>query len=168
MIQIKIEEESDLYNRFDPARRRINEDLYRYLQSFCTDVAAKKYSFDRLVIICDAPVDVQWFKSALQDAVRDDQEAFRLQISENNRRAVFEYIAGIALSVAGFLLSYFLDQILLALISFFGSMFLREAVTIGTKLNPDIKHLKRRLDPLLSCEVEVVAETGGAGRASGQ
>lgn len=168
MIQIKINEESELYNCFDPARRRINDGLYKYLKSFCTDVAAKKHTFDRLEIICDAPVDVQWFKEVLRDAVRDDQEAFNLQISENNRRAAFEYVAGIGLSVAGFVLSYIHDQILLAMISFFGSMFLRDAVTISTELNPDIRHLKSRLDPLLSCEIEVRAnapKTDGTGRA---
>jgi replicative DNA helicase len=47
------------------------------------------------------------------------------------------------------------DKVLLALVSFFGTMVLNEAVTIGTKINPDIKRLKNRLNPLLNCEVVV-------------
>ena len=69
------------------------------------------------------------------------------------------YLIGILLSAAGVALSLVLDQVLLALISFFGSMAIKDAVTIHLKLNPDIRHLKKLLDPFRDFRLEVV--TGG-------
>ena len=115
--------------------------------------------FNTIQIMTDAPVDGDRFRENLHKAIKKDQEALDWQLATNNKRAVWEYITGIGLSVVGFLLSIYLDKILLALVSFFGSMILREAVAIGTKLNPDIRHLKKRLDPLLACKIEVVPNT---------
>ena len=63
---------------------------------------------------------------------------------------------GIALSAIGILVSVILDQVLLAIISFFGSMAIRDAFTILTKINQDIRSLKKLLDPFSSLTLEVI------------
>ena len=155
MIQIQIKEESQLYNQLDPQRNRVSEEVYSYIKSFCTESESKKHEFDKLLIIADESVDVHGFKRALHDTIRREQEVIESQIATNKRRAIWGYIVGIALSVAGVLIASLTDKVLLALVSFFGTMVLNEAVTIGTKINPDIKRLKNRLNPLLNCEVVV-------------
>ena len=64
---------------------------------------------------------------------------------------------GILLSIVGVALSLILDQVLLAIISLFGSMAINDAVTNSAKVNPDIKQIKKLLDPLFSFELEVMA-----------
>lgn|GEM_PF-2783690 len=155
MIQIQIKEESQLYNQLDPNRNRVSEEVYNYLKSYCTESESKKHEFDKLNIISDEPVDAHNFKRALHDTIRREQEVFECQIATNKKRAIWGYIVGIALSIAGVLIASLTDKVLLALVSFFGTMVLNEAVTIGTKINPDIKRLKNRLNPLLNCEVVV-------------
>ena len=72
------------------------------------------------------------------------------------------YIIGIVLSAAGVTLALLLNQVTLQLISFFGSMAIRDAVTIHLKLNPDIRRLKMLLEPFRDFTLEVVpaGETG--------
>ena len=156
MIQLQIKNESDLYNSYDPSRTRINDEVYRYLKSFCTDIESGKHLHDTLQIITDSPIDEDRARTAIQEAVKKDQDAFDRQISTNRRRAMWLYLIGILLSAAGVTLSLVLDQVLLALISFFGSMAIRDAVTIHLKLNPDIRHLKKLLDPFRDFRLEVV------------
>ena len=160
-IQLCVEKEMDLYNPLDPAHMRINDRVYSYLKSFTTESEINRNEFDKLQVISNSPVNGERFKQALHAAVKKDQREFDWQISINNKRAVWEYIAGIGLSLAGVLLAYYMDKILIALVSFFGSMILRDAVMIGTKINPDIKRLKKRLKPLMACEVEVIPGNQG-------
>ena len=51
-------------------------------------------------------------------------------------------VVGIGLSALGVALSVVMDQILLAIISFLGSMGIKDAVTIQTTINHDIKSQK--------------------------
>lgn len=69
---------------------------------------------------------------------------------------------GTLLSIAGVALSLVLDQVLLAVISLFGTMAINEAVTISAKINPDIRRLKKLLDPLLSFDLEVINSDSAA------
>lgn len=155
MIQIQIKEESQLYNQLDPNRNRVSEEVYNYLKSYCTESESKKHEFDKLNIISDELVDAHDFKRALHDTIRREQEGLECQIATNKRRAIWGYVVGIALSMAGVLIASLTDKVLLALVSFFGTMVLNEAVAISTKIIPDIRQSKNRLNLLLNCEVEV-------------
>ena len=156
MIQLRIQKESDLYNPYDPAQTRINDKVYHYLKSFCTELEYKNHLHDTLQIITDEPINEEKFKTALQAAVQEDRDEFDFQIALNQKRAVWGYIMGILLSIVGVTLSVLLDQVLLALISFLGTMTISDAVTIQAKVNPDIKRLRRLLDPFSDFKLEVV------------
>ena len=159
MIQLHITKESDLYNPYDPSQTRIDDKVYNYLKSFCTELEAPKHLNDTLQIITDSPIDEDKFRVALQDAVKRDRDEFDRQVAENNRRVMWEYIVGIALSAIGVSLSLWKDQILLALISFLGTRAIGNAVTIQTTVNHDIKRLKNLLDPFCDFKLEVI-QTG--------
>ena len=162
MIQLRIKNESDLYNPFDPAQATINDGVYHYLKTFCTESEYKRHLHDTLQIISDSPLDAERAKAVIQNAVKKDQDEFDRQFAENRKRAVWLYLIGIILSAAGIVLALLLDQILLELISFFGSMAIRDAVNIQLKLNPDIRRLKMLLEPFRDFTLEVVpsGETG--------
>ena len=160
MIQLRIKNESDLYNPYDPSQTRINEGVYRYLKSFCAKMASQAHQHDILLIISDSPIDQDRFQKVLQDAVKSDRDEFDRQIAKNNRRFFWELIVGIGLSILGVALSMILDQVLLAIISFFGSMAIRDAVTIQTTINHDIKDLKKLLEPFSGLSLEVAENHG--------
>ena len=153
MMQLMIREESDLYNPYDPTQTRINDGVYQYLRSYCTELHY------RVRICTDGPVDADRFRTALLDAVQEDRSEFDRMLAENKRRVIWEYVVGILLSLLGVGLSIVLDQVLLAIISFLGSMAISDAVTIQTKVNHDIKRLRNLLEPFSDFKLEVVQKS---------
>ena len=160
MIQLHIEKETDLYNSYDPSRMRINEGVYHYLKSFCSPLDSSKHIHDTLQIITDAPIDADRFQKVLHDAVERDIAEFDRKIAMNNRRAVWEGVLGVLCCALGIMLSVYLDQLLLTIISLLGTMGIRDAVTISTTLNHDIKNLKKLLSPIRDIRLEVVQRSG--------
>ena len=156
MIQLRIKRESDLYNPYDPTGTRINDRVYAYLKSYCTEGEYKNHIKDTLQIVTDEPIDEAKAQKAIQDAARKDQGEFDRQLKKNRRRALWLYIIGIFLSALGITLSLILNQIVLQLISFFGSMAIRDAVTIQIKVNPDLAYLKKMLIPFTDFDLEVI------------
>lgn len=153
---MRIHNETDLYEPYDPSQYRINENAYRYLKTFCTAEESEKHVNDTLQIISDEPVDAKKAEAAIKDAIKKDQDEIDKKISVNNRRAIEGYVIGIVLSIAGYLLSVMLDQVLLELISFIGTMAVRDAFLINRRLNPDLRSLKKQMDPFHTLNVEVL------------
>lgn len=161
MMQLLIENESDLYNPYDPSQTRINEGVYHYLKSFCSALEAGKHLHDTLQIITSGPIDKDRFQNVLQDAVRRDIAEFDRQIARNNRRVVWELIVGVVFIALGITLSVYLDELLLTIISLFGTMAIRDSITIKTTINHDLKRLKKLLDPISNINLEVVPKSDG-------
>lgn len=93
---------------------------------------------------------------------RKDIAEFDRQIARNHKRVIWESIIGVIFCALGIMLSVYLDELLLTIISLFGTMAIRDAVTINTTINHDIKNLKKQLDPIRDFKLEVVQdqETG--------
>lgn len=156
MMQIKINSESDLYNPLDPTGMRINDSVYAYLKSFCTEAESEKHLHDKLQVISDGPVNADRLKRAIQEAVSKDEAEFDRQIAVNRKKALSCYIVGIVLSIIGITLWVLLDQVLLAFISFLGSTAISDGIVIQLQVNPDIRRLKKQLEPFNDFEVEVI------------
>ena len=54
------------------------------------------------------------------------------------------------------MLSVYLDELLLTIISLLGTMGIKDAITISTTFNHDIKNLKKLLYPIRDIKLEVV------------
>ena len=156
MIQMRIQKEAELYNPLDPSDSQISEKVYYYLKSFLTEEESEKQRLDKIQIITAEPVNEAKLKTAIQNAAGKEQKVFDRQLTYNKKIALWELIIGILLSVLGVALSLILDQILLAIISFFGSTTISDAIMIFAKQNPEIKRLKKLLNPLCDFELEVV------------
>ena len=156
MIQLRIKDESELYNPYDPTNTMIRDGVYHYLKSFCTELEFQNHMNDTLRIVTDNPIDEDKFRVALHKAVSDDLKEFDRQLAANKRRVTWEYIVGIGLSILGVSLSIITDKVLLAIISFLGSAAISNAITIQSTVNHDIKQLKKRLDPFRELKIEVV------------
>ena len=158
MIQLRIKEESDLYNPYDPCKTKVNEGVYRYLKSYCSDTEVSEHTFDTLQIITENPIDMDRFQRVLQDAVKKDIAEFDRQIARNNKRVLWEIIIGVIFTALGIMLTVYLDKLLLTVISLFGSMAIRDAITIETTINHDIKCLKNQMDPIKNIKMEIVQQ----------
>ena len=158
MMQLLIENESDLYNPYDPSQTKINEGVYHYLKSFCSALEAGKHLHDTLQIITSGPIDKDRFQNVLQDAVKRDIAEFDRQIARNNKRVLWEIIIGVIFTALGIMLTVYLDKLLLTVISLFGSMAIRDAITIETTINHDIKCLKNQMDPIKNIKMEIVQQ----------
>ena len=156
MIQLQIDSESDLYNPYDPSRKRIDEGVYQYLKSYFTPLEASRQTHDTLQIITNSAIDTEEFQSALQDAVDGDIAELDRQIAMNHRRFLWETIVGVLLSAIGVVLAIVLDKVLLAIISFLGSTCLGDAVKIEVSANRDLKGQKELIRPLKSIRLEVI------------
>ena len=156
IMQMKINSESDLYNPLDPSGMRISDSVYAYLKTFCTEAESKKHLHDKLQIISDGPVNADRLKQAIREAVRKDEAEFDRQIAVNRKKALSCYAVGIALSIFGITLWILLDQVLLAFISFLGSTAISDGITIQLQMNPDIRRLKKQLEPFKDFELEVI------------
>ena len=58
------------------------------------------------------------------------------------------------------MLAAFLDELLLTIISLFGTMAIKDAITINTTINHDIKNLKKLLEPIHDIKLEVIQHNG--------
>ena len=160
MIQMLVNNESDLYNPYDPSRTRINEEVYHYLTTYCSPLESAKHTNDTLQIITDSPIDKDRFQGVLQAAVSRDIAEFDMQIARNNRRVIWEGVVGVLLIALGITLSVYLDELILTIISLLGTMGVKDAITIETTFNHDIKNLKKLLDPIIDIKLEVVPRNG--------
>jgi len=158
MIQLLIKNENDLYNPYDPSRTRINEEIYQYLKSYCSPLETSKHTNDTLQIITDSEIDAEKFERALHNAVNRDLAEFDRQIARNNKRFVWELVVGVLLSAMGVLLAIILDKVLLAIISFFGSMCLKDAAAIQTTINHDLRDLKKKIRRMNDIKLEVIRQ----------
>ena len=161
MIQLLIEKESDLYNPYDPSQKRINEGVYRYLKAQCSALEAPEHINDTLQIITDGQIDADRFQRVLHDAVEKDIAEFDRQIARNNRRVIWEGVIGVLFCALGIMLAAIRDELLLTIISLFGTMAVRDAITITTTINHDIKRLKKLLNPIRDIKLEVVRASLG-------
>ena len=162
MIQLRIRNESDLYNPYDPSQMMINDGVYRYLKTYCTPLESAKHIHDTLQIITDSPIDKDRFQRVLHDAVERDIAEFDRQISRNNRRVVWESFFGVLFCALGIMLTVYLDELLLTIISLLGTMGIKDAVTISTTFNHDLKSLKKLLNPIRDIKLEVVQRDIGS------
>lgn len=156
MIQLQIDSESDLYNPYDPSRKRIDEGVYQYLKSYFTPLEASRQTHDTLQIITDSEIDTEKFYNALHDAVNRDISELDRQIAGENRRFLWELIVGVFFSVIGVLLAIILDKVLLAIISFLGSTCLGDAVKILVSEKQELKDQKKLISPLNDIRLEVI------------
>ena len=158
MIQLRIQEEAELYNPLDPSACQISERVYNYLKSFYTEAEAEKRTDNTIRIITAEPINEDKLKTAIRTAAGKERDELDRQLAQNKKIALWESVIGIFLSVSGVALSLILDQILLAIIAFFGSTTIGDAITILVKQNPETKRKKKWLEPLCDFELEVVTE----------
>ena len=156
MSVIRIRDEAELYNRFDPTQTRLSNDAYSYLKSLLQEMDAGERKNDIIQIQCDGEIDLDRAKKAIYAAVMRDIDDYNQQLGVNKLKMIRLYVIGIALIVIGFALALVLDQLILEVISIVGSMAVKDAATIQIQHNPELRIKRRMLESLLDVKVETV------------
>ena len=154
MILLKIRNEHDLYNRFDPAQTRLSEDVYGYIKTCYEEIPLAERKDVVLRIQTDESVNEKTVKTLLNGAVDRELASMDKKLRENRVKMTRLYIIGIVLILIGFALALSLDQLILEVISIVGSMAVKDAATIQIENNPEIKLRKRLLEQLKNVKVE--------------
>jgi len=155
MYQIRIPNEAALYNPLDPLQTTLSSQVYNYIQILNSETPEEERNGATLQIICDESVDKDRIEAAIAKAVATDLNKIDDELHSKNRLMIWMYIIGILLSLLGIVLSIIADELLLSIISFFGSLAVREAVSITIHDRPRIKKHRKLLEPLGGLKVEI-------------
>ena len=152
-IQIKVDNEEELYNKFDETKSTLNSKLISYIEENLN----KKNVFDNLIIIVTSPsnIDENQFKKAFEQYVKD-------KILLNQKRNRFNKLKQIRLLIIGFIfiiistiIATLFNSVIYTIISTIGSFAIWEASNIWIVENMDSKIEKKILTSLLKATIEV-------------
>ena len=142
MSQIRIADEYELYNTLAPDMNRLSDSVMDYLKEVYTWIHMNKMEDDTLEILCNEPVNPERIQKAIKDSTKREIDFLEKEISFNRKRMIRHYVAGFGLGLLGFILAKLTDQLLLEIISFFGTLMVRDAVMTQVQDNPKLKEKK--------------------------
>ena len=117
-----------------------------------------KMEDDTLEIFCDKPVNKERVQKAVKDTVQREIEYLEKEIEFNRKRMIRHYVAGFGLGLLGFIFVTLTDKLLLEIISFFGTLMVRDAVMTQVQDNPKLKEKKEILEMIYNLKIIVSPE----------
>ena len=88
MIQMRIQEEAELYNPLDPSDSQISEKVFHYLKSFFNEEESEEQLHEKVRVITAEPINEGKLKTAIQNAARKEQNDFDRQFTYNKKIAL--------------------------------------------------------------------------------
>ncbi len=152
-INLRIDEEKDLYSPFDESCRTLSSDVSDYLSG----QYAKKDIGDEIIlkIKCGGPVDFERVCGAFQELIREQKVKNANQKRLNIVKQAWLFSIGVVFVAAAILLEGILGSVPVELISIVGSFAVWEATDIWIVENPRTKLAKRTLRKLNSTRIVV-------------
>ncbi len=153
-VDLRIGSEDDLYNRFDPDRRKLRDDVMKYIME-----SMPPYKIDSshvLVIHSASLVDEdrvrEVFMENLDVAIADN----RMEKRHNTLNQIRLFIIGVTFISIWLAASTYLDGLWPEVLSIIGSFSVWEAANIWIKGNPEVKARRLVLESLRSSEITFV------------
>ncbi|MBR1811199.1 MAG: hypothetical protein IJ766_06085 [Clostridia bacterium] len=151
-IKIKINDESELYNSFDPEQTTLNDELLTYLTDRYTEKEFKKKA---VLVFSGEGIDGAHLKSALHRHVELELEKNAKQKKLNYLKQLRLFLIGLIFVAAGILPGKYLSSIPIEILSIIGSFAVWEAANIWIVQNPGLNIRKRLLKRLLDADIMV-------------
>ncbi len=136
----------------------LSDNVSDYLKDTYTWYHMNKMEDDTLEILCDKPVNPERIQRAVRDSMRSELLFLERELEFNRKRMIRHYVAGFGLGLLGFILAKFTDQLLLEIISFFGTLMVRDAVMTQVQDNPKLKEKKETLEMISNLKIIVRPE----------
>lgn len=152
-INLKIHEETDLYNPFDESCRTLNSEVSDYLAG----QYGKKEIGDEIIlkIKCDGPVNFERVRNAFQELIREQEVHNAAQKRLNRIKQLWLFCIGVVFVAAAILLDGILGSVPVELISIVGSFAVWEAANIWIVGNPRVRLAKRMLKKLNATKIVI-------------
>lgn len=159
-INLRIHEESDLYDPLDESCRTLSGDVSEYLEK----QYGKKNMDDEIIlkIKCDGAVDYERVRGAFQELIREQEVHNANQKRFNRIKQLWLFCVGVIFVTAAILLDGVLGSVPVELISIVGSFAVWEAANIWIVENPRTRLAKRTFKKLNATKI-VIENTGEQG-----
>ena len=158
-INLRIKDESELYNPLDESCRTLSGDVSDYL----SEQYGKKELDDEIVlkIKCGGPVDYERVRRAFQELIREQEVHNKNQKRINRMKQLWLFCIGVVFVAAAILLDGILGSVPVELISIVGSFAVWEAANIWIVENPRTRLANRTLKKLNSTRIVIEEARGG-------
>ena len=157
-IRVRVADESELYNPFDPDKLTLNEDLLQYLVNRYSE---RELGKPTSLVFVGAAIDGKHLKAALRRHVESELEKNRREKKLNYAKQLRLFLIGLAFVTAGILLGQVLEAVPVEILSIIGSFAVWEAANIWIVENPGLDFQKRRFRKLLEAEISVEPSESG-------
>lgn len=140
-IKVKVSDESEVYNSYDPDELTLNGDMVDYIKGH----SSKCRTADKVVIefISDTPLNEEKLRRAFKVMLDNETEKLRQEKKRNYIKQLWMFGIGCLFILAGILLSSHVGELTAAILSTIGSFSLWEAAAIWIVQNP-MNRLKQR------------------------
>lgn len=157
-IKVRVADESELYNPFDPDKLTLNEDLLQYLVNRYSE---KELGKQTALAFVGAAIDGNHLKAALRRHVESELEKNRREKKLNYAKQLRLFLIGVAFIAADIALKQALPSIPVEILSIIGSFAVWEAANIWIVENPGLDFQKRRFRKLLEAEISIEPSESG-------
>lgn len=152
-INLKINEEQELYNPLDESCRTLSGDVSEYL----VEQYGKRVTYDEIIlkIKCGGPVNRERVCGAFQELIREQEAHNANQRRINLIKQLWLFCIGVIFVTAAILLDGILGSVPVELVSIVGSFAIWEAANIWIVENPRTRLAKRTLKKLNSTKIVI-------------
>lgn len=154
IINIKIDNELELYNRFDETNQTISDDIISYIENKIEEIPI--YNSIEIDIKCDKIVDIENFSKSYQKYINKELKKKNKEIIFNKIRKILLLIIGIIFILLSFALSSKVETIITEIISIIGSFSIWEVADLVLLTGNDLKIEKLNLKRKLYCSVKQI------------
>ena len=150
-IKIKIHEEADLYNAFDPDQVQLKDEVVSYI----TRKYQEKERTDQycMHIITDVPVDEERVRRNFRKYVEEEVGIIRRDHKRSSMKQALLFIIGIAFIAIWAAMSSKTGVIILEVLSIIGSFAVWEAANVWIVDKPAMQLQQLRLKKMMETEV---------------
>ena len=152
-IMIRIHDESELYNSFDPNQLTLNDDLLGYINNSLKE--RKRGEKTILHIISDSSINEKQFKLALDNNFNNMRDEFSKRKKGNQLNAIRMFMIGVFFILLGIALNGRISTISTTVIETLGSFSIWESANIWLEELPKLKLTQRVLEFLSDPEIKV-------------
>ena len=154
-IKIRVEDESELYNSFDPTETTLSDDLTNYI---CHAVKNQNRGEKTLLhIISKSAINEEKFKKALDSYFVELQHNYQKQKKTNRINALRMSLIGVLFILLGIVLHGKFCAVTTTVVETFGSFSIWEAANIWLEEMPKLRLIQRIIvylgEPEIKCEV---------------
>ena len=143
-IKLKVHDETDLYNPFDPDQKTFSDGVESYIQQKYDE---DSHPFDKLIIhiISETPVDEERLHRNFQSYISHELDVLEKEQKITTARQIRLFIIGIIFIAIWLTVSAVTENVTVEVLSIIGSVAVWEAVDIWILDRPGMRAKKRKL-----------------------